>query len=73
MSSKKSVARKTSILKEKNKQTVLRRDGTSQLLILGDVNKVSPVDTGSKLVPGVTVSWQDNTRQRWRGLILASG
>jgi len=73
MASKPNSTRKKNNEKEKNDTTVLIRDDTTQILMLGDASKVLSIKKGVKLADGVIVSWQDNNRQRWRGPILAIG
>lgn len=67
------VAREENISNEKDEQMVLIRDETSQILMIVEAAKVSLVNKVSKLTPEITVTWQNNARERWRGQILHIG
>jgi hypothetical protein len=56
-----------------NEQMLLIRDDASQLLMIVKSGKVSSINKVSKLTQGVTVTWQNQGRERWRGRILHIG
>ncbi|CAF3562336.1 unnamed protein product [Rotaria sp. Silwood1] len=64
---------KTNSSTENNEQMVLVREETSDVLLIIEYNKVSSINKVSKLVPGITVTCQNSSRERWRGTILAMG
>ncbi|CAF2829543.1 unnamed protein product [Rotaria sp. Silwood2] len=72
MKSKK-VNREKNILNGKDGQMVLLRDEISQILMIVEAAKVSSVGKVSKLAPGITATWQNNSRERWRSQILHIG
>ena len=73
MAPKPSNVRKNNPEKENQEQFVLMRDEASQVLILGESKKTLLVKKGVQLAPGITVSLQDDNRNRWRGPVLAIG
>jgi hypothetical protein len=60
-------------MKQKNQQMALIRDEISKMLMIVDVKKLLLFNKMSKAVTGTTVTWQDGSRERWRGPILVIG
>jgi hypothetical protein len=54
-------------------QMLLIRDDTTQLLMVVESSKISSANKSSKLTPGVSVSWRNSQRERWRGKVVHVG
>jgi hypothetical protein len=60
-------------IKQKNQPMALLRDETTKMLVIVEVKKLSSFNKMSKIVPGITVNWQDSMKERYRGPILNIG
>jgi hypothetical protein len=58
---------------EVDQQTLLIRDDATKVLMIVDIKKVSPAKKKGRISPGEMVAWQNNDRERWRGVVLAIG
>ncbi|CAF3448897.1 unnamed protein product, partial [Rotaria sp. Silwood2] len=50
---------------------VLVRDETSQIMSIADYKHVSLVNKSAKIEVGTAITWQNSSKERFRGVVLA--
>ena len=58
---------------EVEQQVLLIRDDATKVLMIIDIKKVLSAKKKGRITPGDMVAWQNNGRERWRGVVLAIG